>query len=974
MAIQRHFLGWHQPALPAVAEFLAERYCLGQDWDLSRVIVVTPGTRAGNRLLEIMVDLASQRKLSFRPPTITTEGRLPERLYQPKRELASELVQQLTWMKVLRQMPHEKRRHLLPFPPAETDATSWLQLSELMQRLHQELAADGLDFSDVLHSASKMEGFNERPRWQTLVALQKAYLEQLDALDLWDLQTARLVAIDYEEFHTDNDVVLVGTVDLNRAMRKILDQIADRTTALIHAPAELASAFDQYGCLIQQHWCEAPINLQDEQIQRVDGPAEQAEAVTQWMATLADKYRAEDVIVGVPDSGLVPQLQRQLAQCGVESRWIEGQRVAETGPYRLLQAVGRYSELRRFDDLAELARHVDVQHWLQRQLKQLEAPAIDPIVALDEYYCDHLPTRLEAERLARELETATEEAKLHDNSYNVRTRDVVATVLATVRAIEELVQELPDHPQPLSDWADALRGVIVTVYADRQIDRTRPADRYLFETCRKINDRLGALSELPKSVEPVLPLGTALELVLRPLSRDFIAPAAQTNAVELLGWLELVMDDAPALAVTTFNDGFVPQSASADAFLPNRLRQKLGLLDNDRRYARDAYALSALAHSRKTLKLIVAHRDAQNNPLAPSRLLFATDPETVARRALRLFAPLESSGMRRSLWPEAKHPPRISQFVIPQPKPCDRPIDRLSVTQFKSYLACPYRFYLRHVLRLESITDSAVELDAAMFGDLVHYALQEFGRADDKIRHSTSEDVLIGYLNDRLSRLAHARYGEHLGRPAIRVQIEQARARLKAFARWQAERTASGWRIAYSEDFNRRLSASFDVDGQPLTLQGRIDRIDVHPKTGAYLILDYKTSDSANSPEKAHRKRDGQWVDLQLPLYRHLLSDVSIDDGPPLDLSDPEERDRQVQLGYINLPKDVDHVGLQLAEWDASLLREADDTAREVVRKIRKEIFWPPSEVPPAFSEDLAAICQDRLLSRWTPDCEGGKA
>jgi len=974
MAIQRHFLGWHQPALPAVADFLIERYCLGQAWDLSRVILVIPGQRAGRRLLEILVDRATQQNLALVPPTITTEGHLPERLYRPKRELASELVQQLTWMKVLRQMPHEKRRHLLPYPPAETDTTSWLQLSEMMQRLHQELAADGLDFSDVLNGGSKIDGFNEKPRWKTLVTLQKAYLEQLDDLELWDLQTARLVAIDNGEFHTDNDVVLVGTVDLNRAMRKILDQIAGRTTSLIHAPAELAPAFDKYGCLIQQHWCETPIAVQDEQIQRVDGPADQAEAVTQWMGQIASKYRAEDVIVGVPDSGLVPQLQRQLAQCGVESRWIEGQRVAETGPYRLLQVVGRYSELRRFDDLAALVRHVDVQQWLQRQLAELDVRSIDPIAALDEYYCDHLPTRLDGERLKRELELATEEAQLHGDSYNLRSRDVVATVLSTVRFVDELVEELPDRPQPLRVWAESLRGIIVNVYSDRQIDRTRPADRYLFATCQKINDRLGALSELPKSVEPVLPLSTALELVLRPLSREFIAPAAQTSAVELLGWLELVMDDAPALAITTFNDGFVPHSSSADAFLPNRLRQKLGLLDNDRRYARDAYALTALLHSRKALKLIVAHRDAQNNPLPPSRLLFATDSETVAKRALKLFAPLESSGLRRSLWPEAKNPPRISRFAIPQPRPCERTVDRLSVTHFKSYLACPYRFYLRYILRLEAIADSAVELDAAMFGDLVHYALQEFGRAEDKIRHSKSEDVLLGYLNDRLTRLALARYGEHLGRPAIRVQIEQARARLKSFARWQAARTASGWKIAYSEDFNRRLSADFDVDGRPLTLQGRIDRIDVHLKTGNYLILDYKTSDSANSPEKAHLNSDGQWVDLQLPLYRHLLTDVRIDDGPPLDWSDAQERDSRVQLGYINLPKDISAVGLQVAAWDTRLLQEADETAREIVRKVRNEIFWPPCENPPAFSEDLAAICQDRLLSRWTAECEGAKA
>jgi ATP-dependent helicase/nuclease subunit B len=258
-----------------------------------------------------------------------------------------------------------------------------------------------------------------------------------------------------------------------------------------------------------------------------------------------------------------------------------------------------------------------------------------------------------------------------------------------------------------------------------------------------------------------------------------------------------------------------------------------------------------------------------------------------------------------------------------------------------------------------------------MFGDLVHYALQEFGRADDGIRHTKSEDVLLGYLNERLDALAAARFGEHLGRPAIRIQVEQARTRLRAFARWQAARSASGWLIAYSEDFNRKLSVPFEVDKEPLTLQGRIDRIDFHPKTGNYLILDYKTGDSANSPERAHRDGDGAWVDLQLPLYRHLLVDVKIDGATPVPWCDSESRDRCVQLGYINLPRDLSAVGLELAAWDVRLLAEADEVARGVVRRIRSETFWPPSRTPPAFCEDLAGICQDNLLAPWQE--EGGE-
>ena len=106
-----------------------------------------------------------------------------------------------------------------------------------------------------------------------------------------------------------------------------------------------------------------------------------------------------------------------------------------------------------------------------------------------------------------------------------------------------------------------------------------------------------------------------------------------------------------------------------------------------------------------------------------------------------------------------------------------------------------------------------------------------------------------------------------------------------------------------------------------------------------------RTSDKAIDPVKAHRKKDGTWIDLQLPLYRHLVSWLGIKE--PL------------KLAYVVLPKDTSAVKQLPAEWTAADFESADKAAETVVRHIRQEIFWPPSNPPPEFSEDFAAICQD---------------
>ena len=58
--------------------------------------------------------------------------------------------------------------------------------------------------------------------------MQQDYLRLLDDLQLWDRQTARLYAIDYSLCRTDKEILLIGTTDMNVAMRLMLDQVADK--------------------------------------------------------------------------------------------------------------------------------------------------------------------------------------------------------------------------------------------------------------------------------------------------------------------------------------------------------------------------------------------------------------------------------------------------------------------------------------------------------------------------------------------------------------------------------------------------------------------------------------------------------------------------------------------------------------------------------------------------------------------------
>jgi RecB family exonuclease len=292
-----------------------------------------------------------------------------------------------------------------------------------------------------------------------------------------------------------------------------------------------------------------------------------------------------------------------------------------------------------------------------------------------------------------------------------------------------------------------------------------------------------------------------------------------------------------------------------------------------------------------------------------------------------------------------------SRFEIPKPAPLARPITSMRVTEFRDYLACPYRYYLRHILKLEAI-EPGDELDGAGFGTVTHDVLERFGK--DPIKDSTDADSIRGFLNDHLDQLVAERFGGDAV-PAVRVQIEQLRLRLDAFANWQAKWRGQGWRIEHVERSVSGQDAPFDVDGKPMYLRGRIDRIDHHERDGTWCVLDYKTGEDGDTPGKTHGKA-GAWKDLQLPLYRHLLRAIGITGD--------------VRLGYIVLPRDPTKVGELLADWTADDLASADKAARDVVRGIRAGEFPGPAESARGFDE-FAWICQEgRTVPPQEPDEE----
>lgn len=936
MPISLRFIDWQQPALRAVVTDLVSQSQVMGFCDLSHVTVVFPGHRAGRRFMELLAGMTQNRNI---PPDVITVGDLPEQLYHPQKPFADELTQRLAWRQALRNLPIDLVRRVIPHPPEEQSVDAWLHIGEMFAGLHRELSADRLRFSDVVNRMTSQPTFTEVERWKALSEIQEEYLRILDGLNLWDQQTARLVAIEQQECRTSRQIVLVGTVDMNQTLRAMLDQVAEQVTVYVHAPRSLQRSFDKHGCLVPRKWVDAQIDLLPEQMILADKPVDQAQAIASQLSLLKGSRRVDEITIGLADDTLVPTTQSVLSQAGVGTRWFAGQAFGDSPVAFLLGNLLAYLETRQTHQFAALVRHPDVSAWLGQQ-------GVDPLwlLALDKYISEHLPTSL---------------------GHWLGSEDRSAPVRKVYDLVEASISPLLGPARVAGEWAEPLVEWLLNLNAHREFDPDSPADAAALTAFEKFYRAIDSLNNLPESLAPAVNAAQALRLALGQVEQQMIPPPPNAEAIELLGWLELPLDDAQDLIVAGFNEGSVPSSLNSDLFLPNSLRSELKMTDNARRLARDVYALSAILHSRRRVTLIAGRVDARGDALRPSRLWFATDPETVAQRVLKFFhepgdeslaeanaelADVSSGDDLIPTWmssPESDsedEPPRPTRLVVPRPDPERAFEGMIPVTGFSAYLASPYRFYLRHVLKLRTLDDDVEELDARDFGNLLHAVLKGFGRSEWK--NSRDEAGIARFLDQQLEICADLQYG---GDPLfpVQIQIEQARDRLKAFAQWQARRALEGWEILFTE---KAVETTLNLDdGRTIQIHGQIDRIDRHRENRTWAILDYKTGEQRKSPREVHLSR-GEWVDLQLPLYRIL--------------AEPHGVAGDVQLGYITIPRDNDRMECLLAEWSPDELREAEVVARRTATDILDRRFWVELDRPTSSQPELGPICQDGVLDR----------
>ncbi|MCC6933453.1 MAG: PD-(D/E)XK nuclease family protein [Deltaproteobacteria bacterium] len=899
MLINRVFLDWQQPFIQSVCEFVLKKLIRNQDLDLSHLIFITSGSRAGRRLLELFVDHAQSNNLPFVPPLITTIGRFPSRISQQTKPLAGEWHRYCLWQCAIEKLTADELALLGLGANKDKGLIAQLGTIKYLDRLYDEVAGAGVSFMQIAELGESSEDLLADQRWIVLDKLKNAYLQELEKRNLIDS-----VGLSQSLLHTHPErlqgktIILVGLSELDVLYKQIFSALPAEGYSLVFAPEDYGQRFDEYGCVLSEKWVHEYLPLSKEHILLATTPASQAQTLLNVIKE-SRNIDNDQLVVGFTDKNLLPAIEDICKSNNLAMRSSLGLAMKYNEIFVFIEHLRNYISSSSFVDYAALIRLPVVEKYLLKELKRQSENVSAALLfgAWDKYQAQHLQAVIS---LSREL--AHSDNVLLSQAHN---------------ALRNLLGAIDKEEKPLAQCCDLLGQILSCLYGDLILARSCREDSLLYEGSLLIEGEIFNLLQLERDFPLRLSFAETLSLILAVVGTKTVPLPDQAEAIEVLGWLELSHDDAPIAVLMGANEGFFPESVNADIFLPNYLRQKLGLLDNDLRFARDAFALLTMLKSKKKLRIIAGKESAGAERLLLSRLLLLPDARDRAEQILQFYN--EATSAQTESFLESG---KLSEKQKLLPAATSLP-PHLAVTALGDYLKCPYRFYLKHILRLRPSTDKYFELDGAQIGALMHDIFSRF--AQSALKDCSDQEQLSKYLVDLAEKTYQSQFGP-TSYAIVYAQIYQLEEKLRAFAKWQTEHVKQGWRIVHNEYALSSANLELPWLSSTISLDGRIDRVDYNESLKRWLIIDYKVSENGKNLKQSYFYRKN-WIDLQLPLYRAFLG--------------AEKKDRNIKLAYLAISSAATELKLEEASWDEDTLLSAEEKTVEILQAIEKQIFWP---------------------------------
>ena len=930
MEPEKIILDWRGSAVERSVFWLVDQSKRKEFIDLSHLLVVTQTSWAARRIKESLGQVAKEKDSACLLPQMRTPGSLiaPDKEWIDGFSVASSVQSLAYWTLTLKEQDLGQFKDLFPQIPKELDASWVLSMARAMIRLRETLAEANYD-CELVEQSGLTEKWGERDRWSDLSRLERHYRVRLERDGMMDPMDARRRWVVNPVVGTETKrVVLMGVSGFPDLFKKLLETLMKKEISLqvvvFCSNRKELDSFDTFGRPVSSAWESRPLKLSDEQLHLCYGPVEQAK-LSLGLIDQVPRASEENVNIGVLD----PEVKEALLESEINrpDKPVffdpEGQAGKKTPLYCWLQAVHDLFLVGGMGEAMNLMRFPLTHNWLKSN--EIDGCIRTWLEELDFLHTENL-------------------SKSPADGIFFSKRDL-KSVYDPLNEMVGLIKRLKGRDFEL-EINDLLKGALSGGCFEKS---NREEQSYL-----QILPMIGNWLNEIKQVSGLNP-EERFSLLLKMVGQSTWRYEERENEMNLYGWLELCWADAPRLLVLGCNESYLPESLPTDTFIPQSLRRELGLWTNEDRSGRDSYLLHWLLSSHdgaSRVDFIIGKFSRDESPLKPSSLFFLCHPEdeeALPDRTEKLFGEVR---------PESDNPPWAYPWKLNPGKHV--PIRRISVTSFRAFLSCPFRFYLKQKYGMREYDSLKAEADFMDFGNLIHSALEALPR---KGHEKTDSDEIYQLLKKKSADELFKRYGRNPSLP-IRQQKASIERRLAQVSKLHEQDLANGWAIhRVEEKFHLDTCGSkepahwrvLNGEDDPLESErsirvvGKIDRIDFHSEKKIYRLLDYKTG--SKGPDDLHLRggyahweefpeyfkfeldgRSKRWIDLQLPLYQ-LWAEKTL-------LGEPGER---VEVGIFNLPARIEEIGIH--SW-TGLNEELIERARICMVGVIEDLLDPADHCP----------------------------
>jgi len=856
----------------------------------------------------------------------------------------------------------QRSRGIPAWEPAQ--ALSW---SQWTNSLWSELIVTGREARLLLNAAQ------EHSIWRTIIAddPRQSSIGSIDSMaelaqSAWQLacdydatqrmskfaasHDSRIFAAWSETFDrhcADHDYVSVG--QMNAALLEHLQRGNLTLPATLNlvgfgqiVPSQQAflSSLRERGTVVQQRTLEAT-GTTNRLVGSVLAPTEGDERLlaVRWIREFLEMHGT--AAPGVRIALLVPNLAEEREQLEGVLREVLAPELQSIDA-DLSSAPWEFSGGTPFSSLAMIVRALELLRWTQSPLplESVSLLILSPYLGMigTDVTARNAAARFDVSRLRRTPLLRPEidiQGLLHLVDLEAD-RSEITSAFAWLRHVRELVKRGAEFklPRGFADWMEVVRDILKAA----NWPGTRELSASEFEASRAWESLLDLVSTLDFGGRRV-PFATALDTLLLQAKKSMLTTRSLDAPVQVMSPAEAegsIFDAALFLHVTDDN---WPVPERVHPLLPWALQRALKMPGSDPTLAIQSCRSLTETLLRASPSVLFWHAaENVNGKLRPSPIFDELGIEIIDATSLN-FSSLSFDRVNSEITTDDQDLPPLPSREVGG-----------GASILKLQAACGFLAFAELRLRASEPKNSAMGMDAAESGSLLHRVLQYFWRetkTQDKLRLMSSTD-----RDNLLMRAIDA---------ALPAQLQMRDGWDRAYLWLQKQRLRSLLQEWLEHELRRGPFTIADVERKelvtvgPLTLEVRVDRVDAVAE--GLFFVDYKTGADVDPKQWSSSRPD----DPQLPLYT-LLAEADELKG--------------VAFAKVRAGRDMKWSGYQAEEGilphsrSKTNIRDLASLAadwRQVLTKLAEDFAQGKAWVHPKSFEINCTRCAQRLLCRVDP-------